>query len=203
MMKRSAAMVMMLLMMISCACAEILTDAPGTPTQDIVLSLKSFFMDEARTPYGVQVMQADQLTMDTVTDIFEFVYKQKNRAARYFPEETQQAIAEMYGIDPKKAVFIDPRIIFIIVPALLKAPGCRRIFLVVHLLYTPAVVPLEIQPQPPTKDAEAQHRPQQRAAPVTQQQIPETEDHHRLAGDEKVVIHIPGPDIGRVHSAPP
>ena len=100
-MKRCMAIAVLLLMMTcGCAWAEVLTDAPGTPTQDIVLSLESFFMDEARTPYGVQVMQADQLTMDTVTDIFEFVYKQKNRAARYFPEETQQAIAEMYGIDP-------------------------------------------------------------------------------------------------------
>ena len=100
-MKRSVAIaILMLLMTCCCACAEILTDAPGTPTQDIVLSLESFWMDEEKTPYDVQVMQADQLTMDTVTEIFEFVYKEKNRPARYFPEETQQAIAEMYGIDP-------------------------------------------------------------------------------------------------------
>lgn len=100
-MKRCIAIaVLMMLMTVCCACAEILTDAPGTPTQDIVLSLESFYMDEAKTPYDVQVMQADQLTMDTVSDIFEFVYKEKNRPARYFPEETQKAIAEMYGIDP-------------------------------------------------------------------------------------------------------
>ena len=98
--RRIAIAVLMLMMTCCCACAEILTDAPGTPTQDVVLSLKAFWQDEAQTAYDLKVMPADQLTMDTVTDIFEFVYKQKNRPARYFPEETQQAIARMYGIDP-------------------------------------------------------------------------------------------------------
>lgn len=75
-----------------------LTDAPGTPTQDVVLSLESVWLDEERTPYDVQVMDADSLTMDTVTEIYEFVAA-GNRPARYFPEDVQQAIAEMYEVD--------------------------------------------------------------------------------------------------------
>lgn len=75
-----------------------LTDAPGTPTQDVVLSLESVWLDEERTPYDVQVMDADSLTMNTVTEIYEFVAA-GNRPARYFPEDVQQAIAEMYEVD--------------------------------------------------------------------------------------------------------
>ena len=101
MVRRSVALaVLMLLLTICGACAQVLTDAPGTPTQDVVLSLESLWQDEAKTPYDLTVEQADQLTMDTVTDIFHFVYKEENRPARYFPEETQREIARMYGIDP-------------------------------------------------------------------------------------------------------
>ena len=46
MMKRIAAIAALLMMMMCCcACAEILTDAPGTPTQDIVLSLEAYWQD--------------------------------------------------------------------------------------------------------------------------------------------------------------
>ena len=86
MVRRSVALaVLMLLLTICGACAQVLTDAPGTPTQDVVLSLESLWQDEAKTPYDLTVEQADQLTMDTVSDIFHFVYKEENRPARYFP----------------------------------------------------------------------------------------------------------------------
>ena len=71
------------------------TDAPGTPTHDVVLSLTANWLDEENTPYDLQVMEPDQLTMDTVTEIYQFVYEQDNRPVRYFPEETQAQIEEM------------------------------------------------------------------------------------------------------------
>lgn len=101
MLKRCLCILMALAMMLASAAfaTELeLTDAPGTPTQDVVLSLESVWLDEERTPYDVQVMDADSLTMDTVTEIYEFVAA-GNRPARYFPEDVQQAIAEMYEVD--------------------------------------------------------------------------------------------------------
>ena len=101
MLKRGMAIAAWLLVMtMGCACAEILTDAPGTPTQDVVTALEAVWQDAENTAYDLQVMQSDRLTMDTVTEIFEFVYKAENRPARYFPAETQRAIAQLYGIDP-------------------------------------------------------------------------------------------------------
>lgn len=101
MLKRCLCILMALAMMLAGAAfaTELeLTDAPGTPTQDVVLSLESVWLDEERTPYDVQVMDVDSLTMDTVTEIYEFVAA-GNRPARYFPEDVQQAIAEMYEVD--------------------------------------------------------------------------------------------------------
>jgi len=101
MFKRGMAIAAALLILAAgCACAEILTDAPGTPTQDVLMALEAVWQDEGKTPYDLHVMQPDRLTMDTVSEIFGFVYKEGNRPARYFPEETQSAIAQMYGVDP-------------------------------------------------------------------------------------------------------
>lgn len=78
------------------------TDAPGTPTQDAVLSLTAAWQDADQTAYELTVMEPDQLTMDTVTDIYRFVYEQGNRPVRYFPEETQRLIEAMLAgiVDP-------------------------------------------------------------------------------------------------------
>ena len=78
------------------------TDAPGTPTQDVVLELRANWLDEDLTAYDLYVMDADQLTMDTVTEIYTFVYEEDNRPVRYFPEETQRQIEEMLAgiVDP-------------------------------------------------------------------------------------------------------
>ena len=78
------------------------TDAPGTPTQDVVLSLTANWLDEENTPYDLEVMEPDQLAMDTVTEIYKFVFEQDNRPVRYFPEETQRQIEEMLEgiVDP-------------------------------------------------------------------------------------------------------
>lgn len=83
------------------------TDAPGTPTQDVVLSLTANWLDVENTPYDLQVMSADQLTMDTVTEIYQFVYEQDNRPVRYFPEETQKQIEEMLaGVTDPDALYM-------------------------------------------------------------------------------------------------
>ena len=78
------------------------TDAPGTPTQDVVLELRANWLDVDLTAYDLYVMDADQLTMDTVTEIYTFVYEEDNRPVRYFPEETQRQIEEMLAgiVDP-------------------------------------------------------------------------------------------------------
>ena len=78
------------------------TDAPGTPTQDVVLELRANWLDADSTAYDLYVMDADQLTMDTVTDIYTFVHDEDKRPVRYFPEETQRQIEEMLAgiVDP-------------------------------------------------------------------------------------------------------
>lgn len=78
------------------------TDVPGTPTQDAVVSLAAEWMDEAHAPYAMQVMPADPLTMDVITQIYSFVYEENNRPVRYFPEETQAQIEAMLSgqVDP-------------------------------------------------------------------------------------------------------
>ena len=103
MMKRFFATLLALsLLLAGTAFAAEATDAPGTPTHDVVLSLTAKWLDEEETPYDLQVMEPDQLTMDTVTEIYKFVYEEDNRPVRYFPEETQKQIEEMLAgvVDP-------------------------------------------------------------------------------------------------------
>ena len=84
------------------AFAAELTDAPGTPTQDVVLELRAHWLDAEQTAYDLFVMDADQLTMDTVTEIYSFVHEENNRPVSYFPEETQRQIEELLSgvVDP-------------------------------------------------------------------------------------------------------
>lgn len=102
MLKRILGILVVLTMMLTgSALAVVATDAPGTPTQDVVLALNANWLDEEQSAYDLKVMPADQATVDTVTAVFEFVYSEGNRPVRYFPEETQQAIAEMIdGVSP-------------------------------------------------------------------------------------------------------
>ena len=95
-MKRFLGILLTLAICLTCvAHAAELTDAPGTPTQDVVLELSAHWLDEEHSAYDLQVMEADQLTMDTVTEIYSFVHEDHNRPVRYFPEETQRQIEEM------------------------------------------------------------------------------------------------------------
>lgn len=102
-MKRFLGILLMLALLLGgTAFAVEATDAPGTPTQDVVLSLTANWLDEENTPYDLEVMEPDQLAMDTVTEIYKFVFEQDNRPVRYFPEETQRQIEEMLEgiVDP-------------------------------------------------------------------------------------------------------
>ena len=95
-------LLVMALLLTGAALAVEATDAPGTPTHDVVLSLTANWMDEENTAYEMEVMEPDQLTTDTVTEIYKFVYEQGMRPVRYFPEETQRQIEAMLEgvVDP-------------------------------------------------------------------------------------------------------
>ncbi len=100
MLKRILGVALALTMLVTAASAAVLTDAPGTPTQDRAVLLTAAWQDEAKTAYDLTEMPADQLTVTTATDVYDFVYEQGNRPVRWYPEDTQQAIAEMISADP-------------------------------------------------------------------------------------------------------
>ncbi len=100
MLKRILGVAIALTMLVTAASAAVLTDAPGTPTQDRAVLLTAAWQDEAKTAYDLTEMPADQLTVTTATDVYDFVYEQGNRPVRWYPEDTQQAIAEMISADP-------------------------------------------------------------------------------------------------------
>ena len=100
MLKRILGIALALTMLVTAASAAVLTDAPGTPTQDRAVLLTAAWQDEAKTAYDLAEMPADQLTVTTATDVYDFVYEQGNRPVRWYPEDTQQAIAEMISVDP-------------------------------------------------------------------------------------------------------
>ncbi len=95
--KRVISMGIALSLLAGNAFAAVYTDAPGTPTQDQVVSLKAEWQDELGTAYVLEEMPADKLTMDTATDVYKFVYEEGNRPVRWYPEETQKGIEEMIG----------------------------------------------------------------------------------------------------------
>ncbi len=98
--KRIFGILLAIMLLTGSAFAAILTDAPGTPTQDRAVFLKAEWLDDARTQYELERLPADQLTMDTVTDIYDFVYEQGNRPVRWYPEKTQREIEAMVSVDP-------------------------------------------------------------------------------------------------------
>ena len=100
MMKRVLGMALALTMFTASASAAVFTDAPGTPTQDRAVSLTAVWQDEQQTTYDLKDMPADQLTMNTATDVYDFVYEQGNRPVRWYPEDTQKAIEAMVSVNP-------------------------------------------------------------------------------------------------------
>ncbi len=100
MLKRILGILLAIMLLTGSAFAAVLTDAPGTPTQDRAVFLKAEWLNDARTQYELERLPADQLTMDTVTDIYDFVYEQGNRPVRWYPEKTQREIEAMVSVDP-------------------------------------------------------------------------------------------------------
>ncbi len=98
--KRILGIALTLALLTGSASAAVLTDAPGTPTQDRAVALEARWEDETRTDYDIQELPADQLTMDQAVDVYDFVYEQGNRPVRWYPEDTQKAIEAMISVDP-------------------------------------------------------------------------------------------------------
>ncbi|MDO4853766.1 MAG: hypothetical protein Q4A88_10165, partial [Clostridia bacterium] len=67
--KRILGIALALALLTSSASAAVLTDAPGTPTQDRAVVLEARWEDETRTAYDLQELPADQLTMDQAVDV--------------------------------------------------------------------------------------------------------------------------------------
>lgn len=102
--KRILGIALALALLTGSASAAVYTDAPGTPTQDQVVSLVAQWEDEEKTSYALEEMPADKLTMDTATDVYTFVYEEENRPVRWYPEDTQTAIEQM--VDDADALYM-------------------------------------------------------------------------------------------------
>ena len=98
--KRILGIGLALMLLTVSASAAVLTDAPGTPTQDRAVALDARWEDEARTAYDLRELPADQLTVNQAVDVYDFVYEQGNRPVRWYPEDTQKAIEAIISVDP-------------------------------------------------------------------------------------------------------
>ena len=98
--KRILGIGLVLMLLTGSASAAVLTDAPGTPTQDRAVALDARWEDEARTAYDLRELPADHLTVNQAVDVYDFVYEQGNRPVRWYPEDTQKAIEALISVDP-------------------------------------------------------------------------------------------------------
>lgn len=98
--KRILGICLALMLLTVSASAAVLTDAPGTPTQDRAVALDARWEDEARTVYDLRELPADHLTVNQAVDVYDFVYEQGNRPVRWYPEDTQKAIEAIISVDP-------------------------------------------------------------------------------------------------------
>lgn len=98
--KRILGIVLALMLLTVSALAAVLTDAPGTPTQDRAVALDARWEDEARTAYDLRELPADHLTVNQAMDVYDFVYEQGSRPVRWYPEDTQKAIEAIISVDP-------------------------------------------------------------------------------------------------------
>lgn len=69
------------------------TDVPSVPTQDAVVTFR------ADQDCEVTVLLPDEKEIALLEDVYAFVWKEGNRPARYYDEETQKKIAEISGVD--------------------------------------------------------------------------------------------------------
>lgn len=98
--KRILGICLALMLLTVSASAAVLTDAPGTPTQDRAVALDARWEDEVRTAYDLRELPADHLTVNQAVDVYDFVYEQGNRPVRWYPEDTQKAIEAIISVDP-------------------------------------------------------------------------------------------------------
>ena len=70
----------------------VFTDVPGMPTQDFVLAFQEVRGDEE---LDVKVQNPDQLTMDALFAIYDFVQENDVKPVRYFTPEVQQAVQDL------------------------------------------------------------------------------------------------------------
>lgn len=74
-------------------------NVPGMPTQEAVLedTITYFAETDAALTYPVTVLEPDELIVDTLTDIVDFVQEQDVMPVRYFPEEVQHEVQHILG----------------------------------------------------------------------------------------------------------
>lgn len=89
----------LLLLLSAVACSETITeseytDVPDRGTQDAVVSIA------LRENYAIDTRRPDAASVKLLSDIYRFVWDEKNRPVRYFDEETQQKIRQLaQGVD--------------------------------------------------------------------------------------------------------
>lgn len=73
------------------------TNVPGTPTQNAVLDYTITFFPETeeKIVYPVTVLEPDELIVERLSDIYEFVQETEKMTVRYFPEEVQKQVQEI------------------------------------------------------------------------------------------------------------
>ena len=97
-MKRLIAWLLTAMLFVSAAAAESLvdedyTDVPTAMTQDSVAQLL------ATEDCLIETLQPDEESIALLDSVYQFVWKEQNRPARYYDELTQQRIAELAGCD--------------------------------------------------------------------------------------------------------
>lgn len=104
-MKRLVALLLALMLLMTAAWAESLidedyTDVPTAMTQDSVFELfaeHSCSVEPHECTIGT--LLPDEISVALLDSVYQFVWKEKNRPARYYDEETQKKIAELAGCD--------------------------------------------------------------------------------------------------------
>ena len=78
------------------------SDTPATPTQENVLEIRAEqpAAKAAEIALTLETMAPTALTVDTLSEIFDFVDIDQNPPARYFPEDVQAEIEAIIDADP-------------------------------------------------------------------------------------------------------
>lgn len=105
MIRRIIIAVLILALLCGSASAAVLTDVPGSPTQNKGVSVNAKWNEDELGIYQAlfefQDLSADRLTLEKIAEVFEYVYDEGHRPATWYPEETQQEIEEIIQMDPE------------------------------------------------------------------------------------------------------